>query len=177
MSIDDELAKAIEREPDEEPPAPRPRRQRNDPPPKRNVGLLIGLIVIAVAVLSLIPLTFQGSAVWATTVDQLVTDDSLAGRRVRVEGTLVRGSLMKRDEPCEFRFKLQTNDSVVLVRYPKCVIPDSLQDRPEATVQVTAEGQLQPDGSFEATQILAKCPSKYEEQDGQMVPVGELELQ
>lgn len=176
MSIDEELAKAIGEDPKDEP-APRPRRGRQAPAPKRNVGLVVGLAVVAAAVLALIPLTFEGSAVWATTVDQLVADDSMAGRRVRVEGTLVRGTLMKRDQPCEFRFKLKTNESVVTVRYPQCVVPDSLQDRPEAEVEVTAEGTLRPDGTFEATNILAKCPSKYEEKDGKMMPVGELELQ
>jgi cytochrome c-type biogenesis protein CcmE len=176
MSIDEDLAKAIEEEPSGDRP-PRTRRRRGAPTPKRNVGLLVGLIVIAVAVLALIPLTFQGSAVWATTVEQLVADESLQGRRVRVEGTLVRGTLLKRDEPCEYRFKLKTEAAVVEVRYPQCVIPDSLQDRPEATVNVTAEGKLGEDGVFEASQVLAKCPSKYEEKNGQMVPVGELELQ
>lgn len=140
------------------------------------MGLLIGLVVIAMVVLALIPLTFKGSAVWATTVDKLVADKSLQGRRVRVEGTLVKGTLVKRDRPCEFRFKLKTNESVVEVRYPQCVIPDTLQDRPEADVQVTAEGSMSADGMFEATLILAKCPSKYEEKNGKTVPVGELEL-
>jgi cytochrome c-type biogenesis protein CcmE len=28
------------------------------------------------------------------------------------------------------------------------------------------------DGTFEATQIMAKCPSKYEEKEGRKVPVG-----
>lgn len=175
MSIDEELAKAIEEDPPRltaEEPA---RRRRQETKPKRNVGLLIGLIVIAIVVLALVPLTFSGAAVWATTVDQLVKDETLAGRRVRVEGTLVRGTLMKRDQPCEFRFKIKTHDSVVQVRYPQCVVPDSLQDRPEADVQVTVEGKLQPDGMFEASQVLAKCPSKYEEKDGKMVPVGQPE--
>jgi cytochrome c-type biogenesis protein CcmE len=29
-------------------------------------------------------------------------------------------------------------------------------------VEVTAEGQLQANGTFRASQIMAKCPSKYE---------------
>lgn len=175
MSIDEELAKAIGDNPDDAP-SPPVRRRRDAPPQKRNVGLLIGLVIIAMVVLALIPLTFKGSAVWATTVDKLVADQSLQGRRVRVEGTLVKGTLVKRDRPCEFRFKLKTNDSVVQVRYPQCVIPDTLQDRPEADVQVTAEGAMAADGTFEATLILAKCPSKYEEKNGRAMPAGELEL-
>jgi cytochrome c-type biogenesis protein CcmE len=34
-------------------------------------------------------------------------------------------------------------------------------------VKVSATGRLTPEGHFEATQILAKCPSKYEMKDRQ----------
>jgi cytochrome c-type biogenesis protein CcmE len=43
-------------------------------------------------------------------------------------------------------------------------------------VGVTVEGELQADNSFEATSVLAKCPSKYEMKDrkasGEAVPHG-----
>ncbi len=165
MNIDDELEKAIQQK--EQGSARRPRRDA--PTPKRNLALLIGLIVIAVVVLALLPFTFKGSAVWATTVDQLVSEPDLKGRRVRVEGILVKGSLMKRDSPCEYRFQLRTNEATVQVRYPQCVIPDSLQDRPEADITVTAEGTLGQDNVFVASQVLAKCPSKYEQKDGKTI--------
>ena len=80
-----------------------------------------------------------------------------------MEGTLVRGTLVKRDEPCEYRFQLRGETAVLEVRYPQCVIPDSFQDRPNGVVKVTVEGTLANDDIFEATQVLAKCPSKYEE--------------
>jgi len=139
--------------------------------PKRNLALLVGLTAVALVIGVLVAFSFEGSAVWATTVDELMVDQSLRGKRVRMEGTLVRGSLMKRDEPCEYRFQLSAKASVVQVRYPQCVIPDSFQDRPDAVVKVTVEGLLGEDGVFAATQVLAKCPSKYEEQRGRLVPV------
>ena len=72
-----------------------------------------------------------------------------------------------------FETKHRTKNGAVLdVRYPQCVVPDTFRDRPEAEVGVTAEGRLQRDGSFEATQIMAKCPSKYEEKNGKKTPVG-----
>jgi cytochrome c-type biogenesis protein CcmE len=36
---------------------------------------------------------------------------------------------------------------------------------PGMDVTVTAEGTLAQNGSFEATHIMAKCPSKYEMRD------------
>jgi cytochrome c-type biogenesis protein CcmE len=43
-------------------------------------------------------------------------------------------------------------------------------------VGVTVEGELQADNTFEATSVLAKCPSKYEMKDrsanGEVMPHG-----
>ena len=173
--IDEELAKVIEDGPDS-PPVTR-QASISATPPKRSLGLLLALISIGTVVLALVFLSFQRAAVWATTVDQLLSSqDQIRNRRVRVEGTLVHGSLMKRDQPCEYRFKLRKDQAVLDVRYPQCVIPDALRDRPEADVSVTAEGRLNDQGVFEATLILAKCPSKYEVRDGEKVPVGSYEL-
>ncbi len=48
------------------------------------------------------------------------------------------------------------------VRFAECVVPDTFRDEPGADVGVTVEGELQADNTFEATSVLAKCPSKYE---------------
>ena len=95
--------------------------------------------------------------------DQAVARSSeLAGRRVRVEGTLVQGTLVKRDDPCEYRFVMKSGETQLPVRYPQCVVPDTFRDMPGMDVEVTAEGKLGAGGTFEATAIMAKCPSKYE---------------
>lgn len=174
--IDDDLKDAIQ---DNGPPAvskpARPPARREPPNPKRNLGLLLALAVMAALVGALVLKSFNNSAVYAKTVDQLmVSKDKLVGRAVRVEGILVHGSLLKRDKPCEYRFKMAKNGATLDVRYPQCVVPDTFQDRPETDVGVTAEGKLLADGTFEATQIMAKCPSKYEkeQQSGKKGPVG-----
>jgi len=175
--IDDDLKDAIQ----DNGPAPavskpsRPPARREPPKQKRNLGLLLALAVMAALVGALVLKSFNNSAVYAKTVDQLMASkDKLVGRAVRVEGVLVHGSLLKRDKPCEYRFKIAKNGSTLDVRYAQCVVPDTFQDRPETDVGVTAEGKLLADGSFEATQIMAKCPSKYEKeaQSGKKGPVG-----
>ena len=173
-SIDDDLKEAIEERHDAPEDAPSARqRPRTASRPKRNLGLLAALAGVAVLVGALLFASFEGVAVYAKTVDQLVDSrDKLVGRAVRVEGMLVHGSLVKRDQPCEYRFKLAKNGATIDVRYPQCVVPDTFRDRPDAQVGVTVEGKLVADGSFEATQIMAKCPSKYEEQAGSKAPVG-----
>lgn len=151
----------------------RPIRDKRPKSSKRQLGLLAGLVIAAIAVGLLVFRSFNNAIVYAKTVDQLLAaSQKFIGRPVRVEGFLVHGSLVRRDHPCEHRFKLAKNGSVLEVRYPQCIIPDTFRDVPETDVGVTAEGKLTRDGVFEASQIMAKCPSKYEERNGKRVPVG-----
>jgi cytochrome c-type biogenesis protein CcmE len=135
--------------------------QRHEP--KGNVKLLVGLLVAGVAIVAL-AMTFRESVVYAKTVDQLMADQKrMAGRAVRVEGNLVKGSLVHQDTPCEYRFEMEHGGATVPVRYANCVVPDTFRDVPGMDVKVTVEGKLSSEnGRFEATQVMAKCPSKYE---------------
>ena len=116
-------------------------------------------------------LTSGEDAIYAIKVDKLVAEKSrFEGRTVRAQGYLVKGSLLKRDDPCEYRFKIHNNvgkkqGPELGVRYPNCVVPDTFRDVPNIDVEVTAEGKLSADGSYlDAKHIMAKCPSKYEMQ-------------
>ena len=168
MSVDQELARAVEEAEAEasvpavaqaggveRPPAPKP---------KRSLGLLVALFVIVGAVLVLVFTSFKGAAIYSVGVEQLMKEQARYGQRnVRVKGMLVKGTLARRDDPCEYRFKLQENGKVLPIEYPNCVVPDTFRDMPGMDVEVTAEGKLAANGgAFEATAIMAKCPSKYE---------------
>jgi len=54
------------------------------------------------------------------------------------------------------------------VRYARCVIPDTFRDVPQGGVTVTIEGALSANGDFEATQVMAKCASKYDPKTHEM---------
>jgi cytochrome c-type biogenesis protein CcmE len=136
------------------------------PTPRRNLGLLLGLLVIGGGVLTLVMTSANQAAIYSVPTDELVSHQAdYAARNVRVEGTLVKGSLKQRAEPCEYRYFIEKNDKRLAVRFPQCVVPDTFRDAPGMDVQVTAEGRLSPEGHFEATNIMAKCPSKYEMQE------------
>jgi cytochrome c-type biogenesis protein CcmE len=168
--LDDELRDALKNsepqagdgsEPSDEPPvvAATPK----DEPPKRNLGLLAGLLVVVGGILTLVFTSVDDAAIYSVTTDQLVKNKSdYEERNVRVEGQLENGTLRFRKEPCEYRFSMEKNGEKLAVRYPACVVPDTFKDVPGVDVQVTAEGKLSPEGHFEATHIMAKCPSKYE---------------
>jgi cytochrome c-type biogenesis protein CcmE len=165
--IDDELAKAVEESEADEAarpvvvsdalPAPSEKK------PRRELVLLAALLVIGGAILTLVMTSFDGAAIYSKTVDELVAQkNALAKRNLRVQGTLVKGTLAKRDSPCEYRFRMQKNGAQIEVRYPQCVVPDTFRDVPNVDVDVTATGKLASDGHFQASEIMAKCPSKYD---------------
>jgi len=177
MSVDQELARAVA-ETDAEASVPAvaqaPGPERPTPKKKGNLGLLIGLLVMVAGVLTLVFTSFKGAAIYSLGVDQLVKETTRYNERtIRVKGMLVKGTLARRDEPCEYRFKLQEKGAVLSVQHPSCVVPDTFKDMPGMDVEVQAEGKLADDGkTFVSTAIVAKCPSKYEMQQKSMA--GEL---
>jgi cytochrome c-type biogenesis protein CcmE len=122
-----------------------------------------GLAMVAAAIAGLVLTGMQDNAIYSKPVDQLLAEKAkFVGRPVRAEGNLVHGSLVKRDQPCEYRFSILKNGAELPVRFAQCVVPDTFRDVPDLDVGVTVEGELQRDDTFEATSVLAKCPSKYE---------------
>ena len=146
--------------------ARRRRREQSDPGegnPWVRRALVFGLGAAAAAIAGLVLVGMQEGAVYAKPVDELVASKAkFAGRPVRAEGLLVHGTLTKRDSPCEYRFTIEKNGVALPVRFAQCVVPDTFRDVPGMDVGVTVEGELHADNTFEATSVLAKCPSKYE---------------
>jgi cytochrome c-type biogenesis protein CcmE len=134
---------------------------------RRWVGPAIasGLAMVAAAIAGLVLTGMQDNAIYSKPVDELLAAKAkFIARPVRAEGNLVHGSLVKRDLPCEYRFSITKNGAELPVRFAQCIVPDTFRDVPNLDVGVTVEGELQKDDSFEATSVLAKCPSKYEMQ-------------
>lgn len=173
--IDDELLREVNEGSADPEPAVAESRERvgveaTKPAPSRAGWALLGLLLVMGGGLTALILTSTGNAaVYSAGVDQLLADRAnLAGRNVRVEGSLVKGSLVKRDQPCEYRFTVERKGVRLPVHFPQCSLPDTFRDVPYTDVMVTAEGQLVGD-HFQATSILAKCPSKYEEKQGSLL--------
>jgi cytochrome c-type biogenesis protein CcmE len=159
------------------------RRRRGDEEPERSrwggVAIAVTLAMAAAAIAALVLTGMQDKALYSKPVDELLAHKAkFAGRPVRAEGNLVHGTLVKRDQPCEYRFSIEKNGSELPVRFAQCVVPDTFRDVPEMDVGVTVEGQLRADDTFEATSVLAKCPSKYDmqqrKQHGEQMPHGPL---
>ena len=177
--LDDDLARAIE-EPghvtvkpatDDTYKAP---RAVNETPSRGSIGLLVALFAIVGVVVLVFMFGFKDAAIYSLPVKDVAANlDKYAGRKVRLEGELRPGTLVKRDQPCEYRFTVQAagpggDAHQVPVRYGQCVVPDTFRDVPAGGVQVTVEGSLTKEGHFEASLVMAKCSSKYDPSTHQM---------
>ncbi|HEY3237783.1 MAG TPA: cytochrome c maturation protein CcmE [Polyangiaceae bacterium] len=168
--VDDELARVVREGEAADPATPgwavvdaRRGEASAENKPRRRFALLIALLVMGAGILTLVFTNFKEAAIYSKGVDQLIRQrNQLVRRNVNVNGTLVKGTLTRRAEPCEYRFDLQKNGARVAVRYAQCIVPDTFRDLPYMDVDVTATGKLTPQGYFEANHIMAKCPSKYE---------------
>jgi cytochrome c-type biogenesis protein CcmE len=143
------------------------RRQRDEEDDedsgRKRLLLVVPLLMAAAAIVALVLVGMQDKGIYSKPVDELVAQKGkFIGKSVRAEGNLVHGTLVKRDDPCEYRFKIQKNGVEIPVRFAKCVVPDTFRDVPGMDLAVTVEGELKTDDSLEASQVLAKCPSKYE---------------
>ncbi len=143
------------------PPPPEQLKKKNI----RGFAIVFALVLGAGGIAGLVLTNFKDATVYAKGVDQLQAEkDKWVGRSVRVEGILVRGTLKFQEKPCEYNFEAEKGGKTIHIRYPSCIKPDTLRDdMPE--VGVTAEGKLQANGEFLASNVLAKCPSKYEMKD------------
>ncbi|MCL2722869.1 MAG: cytochrome c maturation protein CcmE [Polyangiaceae bacterium] len=142
---------------------------------RKRLLLLVPLVMAAAAIVALVLVGMQDKGMYSKPVDALIAEKAkFIGKPVRAEGNLVHGSLTKRDTPCEYRFTIEKNGVELPVRFAKCVVPDTFRDTPGVDVGVTVEGEFLSDSSLEASNVLAKCPSKYEmkqkEANGEKAP-------
>jgi cytochrome c-type biogenesis protein CcmE len=168
-NVDDELAAALKESEDAAQAVPAPvAMPAPGQAPRRSLGLLVALLVMGAGILTLVFTNFKDSMIWAKPVDQLDAKAS-QGRNLRVQGQLKPGTLMRRDDPCEYRFTVtgldvKTSAKELDVRLPRCTIPDNFREVPGMPTEVTVEGKLASAGHLEASQVMAKCPTKYDMQ-------------
>jgi len=91
-------------------------------------------------------------------VDEVVAEPAAwQGRPLQVHGYVVKGSIGRKRDALEYQFDLQRNGKTIRAYYTG-IVPDTFKDESE----VVLTGQLTPNG-FMATDMTAKCPSKYNE--------------
>jgi cytochrome c-type biogenesis protein CcmE len=127
-------------------------------PPPRKWRFLVAAAVIVVVLAYLVLSGTQGSTVYALTIQELKGRGSaIYGRGVRVGGIVDGNSIIYDTSQVLLQFQLVDGQDTLPVTY-RGARPDMFRDGAQALV----EGKYGPSGTFEATKLLLKCPSKYE---------------
>lgn len=103
-------------------------------------------------------------------VDEVVADRAAwEGKRLQLHGYVVPGSVLRKKDSLEWKFKVQNDpprssgaadDTIIEATYTG-IVPDTFKGEAE----VVLKGRLTPQGFHtEPNGVMAKCPSKYEAQ-------------
>ena len=126
-----------------------------------NMKFVIGGLVLVIIVAALMVQATMTTGAYYMTVDEINrAGASLVGERVRVSGIVVDGSEDWRPQEVTLRFAIADENGSQLPIVFSGPRPDNFQRAASAIV----EGELLPDGSFQAETLLLKCPSRYEEE-------------
>jgi cytochrome c-type biogenesis protein CcmE len=82
--------------------------------------------------------------------------DTWKDKNLQVHGNVVPGSIGRKKDSLDWRFDIQRNGQTLRAYYTG-IVPDTFKDDSE----VVLTGRLTKEG-FVATEMTAKCPSKYE---------------
>jgi cytochrome c-type biogenesis protein CcmE len=122
-----------------------------------------GAVVIVLALAYLVYGGIQQGATYWVTVGELRGSPLASSHgRVRLGGTVAPGSVAWDASHQHLRFVVTDGAASLPVLYSG-VVPDIFS----AGRQVVVEGSLGRDGTFAATTLLAKCPTKYNPADPQ----------
>jgi cytochrome c-type biogenesis protein CcmE len=139
----------------------RPRVPATKPRKSKLKFVIAGMFIVgAIAFLGF--QSFQSSSMFYLTVPELKAQaakdgDAFYARQVRVSGALHQESIDWNLRTMELKFHLVDGADMFPVEFTG-VAPDTFQH----SETVVAEGRYTRAGVFQATNILVKCPSKYE---------------
>jgi cytochrome c-type biogenesis protein CcmE len=134
-------------------------RATASPPTRRRAKFAIGGAIIVFALLGLIgwAMARPGSTSYYLTPTELKAKAPETARTYRVSGNVVRGSIHHRGLTSSFAI---TDSHTKMIVTTSQALPSAFK----VGAQVVADGTYN-GHSFSATQVLAKCPSKFKPKD------------
>ncbi|HMW34167.1 MAG TPA: cytochrome c maturation protein CcmE [bacterium] len=124
----------------------------------KNIKIIAGVLLVGGTLVFLAISGFDEGKSYYKFVDevQAMGEDAYT-KKLKVHGNVVDGSIRKNGSQLEF--VITRNGATMPVKYiGKDPVPDTFKDGCEAVI----DGRYKKDGTFEGTQIQAKCASKYE---------------
>ncbi len=151
------------------------------------VKFLVGGVLMLAAVVYLIVSGTTNGAQYFITIDELLTNPDYVGKTVRMSGAVIGDTIDYNTQTLSLDFTIANipTDTTDLARtLHEAVInptaerlkvhldnevkPDLLQNEAQAILT----GKLGDDGTFYATELLLKCPSRYDESVPEQVEAG-----
>ena len=130
---------------------------------KPGTKFLIGALVIVGGVVGLIATGVQETGVYFLTPTQLVdrttSDPSFHDVGIKVGAKVVPGSVKRDPAARTIDFRVTDGSHEFPVTYTG-IVPDTFTDA--SNIEVIVSGKYGRDGVFHATEVLAKCGSRYE---------------
>ena len=137
--------------------------------PYMKFGLVIGIVVVTLAWLAVGGVN-ETKTYYKTVAELQEMGAKAQGKRLRVGGDVVKGSIHRNGREVSFHLMQQDGQSkgqMLKVTYTGMdPLPDTFRD----DAQALADGHMSTDGTFNANKIQAKCASKYEAKPGQVKP-------
>jgi cytochrome c-type biogenesis protein CcmE len=150
----------------------------------RNPKFLVGGLLIVAAIVYLIISSTQANAQYFLTIEELQNRKAeMAAKDVRISGAVIGDSIQYDSQSLTLRFSVANipgDNNVIDARGGlAAVLKSAVEDKSQARMNVVYKGvrpdllkneaqaimtgKLEADGSFTATELLLKCPTKYEE--------------
>ncbi len=122
----------------------------------RKLKNLLGIGIVAVLILYLGAQSFDNALSFYYEVGEFVQKaDSLNGKVVNVNGSILKGSTIWEPENARLKFKLADNNASIVV-----VSNEGMPGNYKEGIPAVVTGYFV-NGTFQATQVVTKCPSKY----------------
>lgn len=161
-------------------------QESSEQPQKRNFSInkfVIGGALIVIAGIILAITSLRGNAQYYLTIDELLADPASAGQAVRISG-VVLGDSIKYDaanDSLSFTVASIPSDNATIekmgglaaalhqaatdpnARRLQVVYHGSRPDLLKDEAQAIMTGTLDADGKFTASELLLKCPTRYED--------------
>lgn len=122
----------------------------------KRLGLILGGVAVLGVAVYLVMSAFQQNLVFFFSPSQIAANEAPQGRAFRVGGVVEEGSVKRTGDGLTVLFKVTDTAHTIPVAY-KGILPDLFKEGKG----VVAQGKLEADGVFHASEVLAKHDENY----------------
>ena len=122
---------------------------------RRMIWILAGIAAIGIAA-TLVLNAFRSNLVFFFTPTQIANGEAPQGKNFRIGGLVEEGSVKREGDGTTVTFRVTDTAKTIVVSY-KGILPDLFKEGRG----IVAQGAVQPDGTFRASEVLAKHDENY----------------